>query len=58
MLIGGAPQEKPEVYAASSPITYVEHVSALVLILLMVHTWPEDGRHILAVTHGGSLRLS
>ena len=32
-LFGGAPQEKPEQYAASSPITYAENVRAPVLII-------------------------
>lgn len=32
-LFGGTPEEKPEQYAASSPITYVEHVCAPVLII-------------------------
>lgn len=32
-LFGGTPEEKPDVYAASSPITYAEHVSAPVLII-------------------------
>ncbi|GLW09925.1 peptide hydrolase [Microtetraspora sp. NBRC 13810] len=32
-LIGGSPQEMPELYAASSPITYVDDVQAPVLIL-------------------------
>jgi dipeptidyl aminopeptidase/acylaminoacyl peptidase len=30
---GGTPEEKPDQYAASSPITYVENVSAPVLII-------------------------
>ncbi|HZG68517.1 MAG TPA: prolyl oligopeptidase family serine peptidase [Herpetosiphonaceae bacterium] len=34
---GGTPEEKPEVYAASSPITYVEQVAAPLLII--------QGRH-------------
>jgi len=33
MLFGGAPEEQPERYAASSPITYAEKVSAPVLII-------------------------
>ena len=32
-LMGGTPQEKPEQYAASSPITYAEHVEAPLLII-------------------------
>lgn len=32
-LLGGTPDEVPEVYAKSSPITYAEHVNAPVLIL-------------------------
>lgn len=32
-LFGGTPQEKPEQYAASSPITYAENVQAPVLII-------------------------
>jgi len=32
-LFGGTPEEKPEQYAASSPITYAERVSAPVLII-------------------------
>ncbi|WP_131737258.1 S9 family peptidase [Actinomadura roseirufa] len=32
-LFGGSPDEVPELYRASSPITYVEHVRAPVLIL-------------------------
>ena len=32
-LFGGTPTEKPEHYAASSPMTYVEHVRAPVLII-------------------------
>jgi len=32
-LFGGTPQEKPEQYAASSPITYAEQVNAPLLIL-------------------------
>jgi dipeptidyl aminopeptidase/acylaminoacyl peptidase len=32
-LLGGRPDEKPEQYAASSPITYVENVRAPVLII-------------------------
>jgi len=32
-LFGGTPQEKPDVYAASSPITYAEHVRAPILII-------------------------
>jgi dienelactone hydrolase len=32
-LFGGTPQEKPEQYATSSPITYVENVRAAVLII-------------------------
>jgi dipeptidyl aminopeptidase/acylaminoacyl peptidase len=32
-LFGGTPQEKPEQYRTSSPITYAEHVSAPVLII-------------------------
>jgi len=32
-LMGGTPQEKPEEYKASSPITYVEQVKAPVLII-------------------------
>jgi len=36
-LFGGTPQEKPEQYAASSPITYADSVAAPVLIL--------QGRH-------------
>ena len=36
-LFGGTPQEKPEQYRLSSPITYVEHVRAPVLII--------QGRH-------------
>ncbi len=32
-LFGGTPEEKPEQYTASSPITYVEHVCAPVLII-------------------------
>ncbi len=32
-LFGGTPEEKPEQYAASSPITYVENVQAPVLII-------------------------
>jgi dipeptidyl aminopeptidase/acylaminoacyl peptidase len=32
-LMGGTPQEKPEQYAISSPVTYVEHVTAPVLII-------------------------
>jgi len=32
-LFGGPPEEKPEAYAASSPITYAENVSAPVLII-------------------------
>jgi len=36
-LFGGTPQEKPEQYRASSPITYAEHVRAPVLMI--------QGRH-------------
>jgi dipeptidyl aminopeptidase/acylaminoacyl peptidase len=36
-LFGGTPQEKPAVYTAASPLTYVERVSAPVLII--------QGRH-------------
>ena len=36
-LFGGTPQEKPEQYRLSSPITYAEHVKAPVLII--------QGRH-------------
>ena len=36
-LFGGTPEEKPDQYAASSPITYVENVKAPVLII--------QGRH-------------
>jgi Tol biopolymer transport system component/dienelactone hydrolase len=32
-LFGGTPEEKPEQYAASSPITYVQNVAAPVLII-------------------------
>ena len=32
-LFGGTPEEKPEQYAASSPITYAENVTAPVLII-------------------------
>ncbi len=32
-LLGGTPDEKPELYAASSPITYVEQVQAPVLVI-------------------------
>jgi dipeptidyl aminopeptidase/acylaminoacyl peptidase len=32
-LFGGTPEEKPEQYAASSPITYVEDVAAPILII-------------------------
>ena len=32
-LLGGTPDEKPEQYAASSPITYAENVQAPVLII-------------------------
>jgi dipeptidyl aminopeptidase/acylaminoacyl peptidase len=32
-LFGGSPEEKPEVYRASSPLTYVDAVSAPVLVL-------------------------
>lgn len=32
-LLGGTPQEKPEIYAAASPITYIENVQAPVLII-------------------------
>ncbi len=32
-LLGGTPQEKPDVYAASSPITYADRVRAPVLIV-------------------------
>ncbi len=32
-LLGGTPDEKPEVYAAASPITYVERVQAPVLVI-------------------------
>ncbi|CAF1035723.1 unnamed protein product [Adineta ricciae] len=32
-LFGGTPAEKPELYAAASPITYVEQISAPVLII-------------------------
>jgi len=32
-LMGGTPQEKPEEYKASSPITYVEQVKAPLLII-------------------------
>lgn len=32
-LLGGSPEEKPAEYRASSPITYVEHVAAPVLII-------------------------
>lgn len=32
-MFGGTPEEKPEQYAASSPITYVENVKAPVLII-------------------------
>jgi dipeptidyl aminopeptidase/acylaminoacyl peptidase len=32
-LFGGTPQEKPEQYRMSSPITYAEHVKAPVLII-------------------------
>lgn len=32
-IFGGTPEEKPEEYARSSPITYVEHVAAPVLII-------------------------
>jgi dipeptidyl aminopeptidase/acylaminoacyl peptidase len=36
-MFGGTPQEKPEQYRISSPITYAEHVTAPVLII--------QGRH-------------
>ncbi len=36
-MFGGTPQEKPEQYRISSPITYAEHVKAPVLII--------QGRH-------------
>lgn len=32
-LLGGTPQEKPEQYAASSPITYAERIAAPVLVI-------------------------
>ncbi len=32
-LLGGTPDEKPELYAAASPITYVERVQAPVLVI-------------------------
>jgi dipeptidyl aminopeptidase/acylaminoacyl peptidase len=32
-IFGGTPQERPELYATASPITYVEQVSAPVLII-------------------------
>lgn len=32
-LLGGTPQEKPEVYAAASPITYAKQVAAPVLVI-------------------------
>lgn len=32
-LLGGTPQEKPEIYAAFSPINYVENVKAPVLVI-------------------------
>jgi len=32
-IMGGTPQEKPELYARSSPITYIENVKAPVLII-------------------------
>jgi dipeptidyl aminopeptidase/acylaminoacyl peptidase len=32
-LFGGSPQERPEVYRASSPLTYVDDVAAPVLVL-------------------------
>jgi dipeptidyl aminopeptidase/acylaminoacyl peptidase len=32
-LFGGTPQEKPEQYAASSPITYAEQIAAPVLVI-------------------------
>ena len=32
-LLGGTPQERPEVYAAASPITYADQIQAPVLIL-------------------------
>jgi dipeptidyl aminopeptidase/acylaminoacyl peptidase len=32
-LLGGTPEEKPEQYAASSPITYIENVKAPILII-------------------------
>lgn len=33
VIFGGTPQEKPELYAAASPITYVENIKAPVLII-------------------------
>ncbi|MDP2919900.1 MAG: prolyl oligopeptidase family serine peptidase [Dehalococcoidia bacterium] len=33
VIFGGTPEEKPELYAAASPITYVENVKAPVLII-------------------------
>jgi dipeptidyl aminopeptidase/acylaminoacyl peptidase len=36
-MFGGTPQEKPEQYRASSPITYAEHIRAPVLMI--------QGRH-------------
>ncbi|MBC8159862.1 MAG: prolyl oligopeptidase family serine peptidase [Roseiflexaceae bacterium] len=32
-IFGGTPDEKPDAYAAASPITYAEHVSAPVLVI-------------------------
>jgi dipeptidyl aminopeptidase/acylaminoacyl peptidase len=32
-LFGGTPQEKPQQYAASSPITYAERVQAPILVI-------------------------
>ena len=39
---GGTPEEKPDQYAASSPITYVENVSAPVLIIQGRNHYPQD----------------
>ncbi|MFM9969346.1 MAG: S9 family peptidase [Burkholderiales bacterium] len=37
VMLGGSPEEKPELYAQCSPITYAEHVDAPILII--------QGRH-------------
>ncbi len=40
------------------PLSLICCRSYLVGLAIGEHTWPEDGRHILAVTNGGPGRLS